>query len=149
MVIVTPTSHIFVSHWLQFTSMCCLFDIGYFSGRTYLPPFAEFNHVCGSRWYSDNHLVDIYLRSDEAVNNIHRCTTPAGHGDIPVSLYWYYLRTDESVNNICCVQHRHVTLIYYTKPFLSGLQCILRPTDKDPSHIYLLIAGRRSDRFLP
>ena len=25
----------------------------------YPPPFAEFNHVHWSRWYSDNHLVDI------------------------------------------------------------------------------------------
>ena len=29
LVMVTPTSHFFAFHWLQFTSMCCLFPIGY------------------------------------------------------------------------------------------------------------------------
>ena len=29
LVMVTPTSHFFVFHWLQFTSMCYLFPIGY------------------------------------------------------------------------------------------------------------------------
>ena len=31
---VTPTSHFFAFHWLQFTSICCLFPIGYFPKPT-------------------------------------------------------------------------------------------------------------------
>ena len=29
LVMVTPMSHFFIFHWLQFTSMCCSFPIGY------------------------------------------------------------------------------------------------------------------------
>ena len=77
LVIVTPTFHFFVfplvsvhvhvllvPHWLLAQA--------HFYGRTYLPPFAEFNHVHRSRWYSDNHLCWYYLRPGEAVNNIRR-----------------------------------------------------------------------------
>ena len=68
LVMVTPTSHFFVFHWLQFTSMCCLFPIGYFYGRTYLPPFAEFRTML----YSDNHFFDIIFGRMKLSKNIHR-----------------------------------------------------------------------------
>ena len=82
LVMVTPTSH-FVFHWLQFMSMCFLFPIGYFYGWTYLPLFAEFNHVHRSRWYFDSHLVDIIFGRMK-LSTISADTTPAVHGDIPV-----------------------------------------------------------------
>ena len=79
---VTPTSHFFAFHWL-----CCLLPIGYLPkpGSVGVRICTEFNHVHGSRWYSDifdrmhlfqhppysqhlwawwhfsNHLVDIIL----------------------------------------------------------------------------------------
>ena len=86
----------------------------HFYGWMYPPPFAEFNYVHRSRWYSDNHLDDIVfgwmkLSTTSAVFNTCRTwwhsgnhfvdiifgqiklsttfadtTTPAEHGDIPV-----------------------------------------------------------------
>ena len=58
LVMVTPTSHLFVFHWLQFTSMCYLFPIGY------LPKLTSM----GGR---------ICLHSPSS-------TTSIGQGDIPI-----------------------------------------------------------------
>ena len=115
MVMVTSTSHIFVFHWLQFTSMCCLFPIGYspkptssvfsgshFYGWAYLSPFAEFNHVHKSRWYSDNYFVDIIFgRMKPSTTSAD--TTPAGYGDIPVitPILSMYLSTTSVVFKTC------------------------------------------------
>ena len=110
---VTPTSH-FVFHWLRFTSMCCLFPIGYlpkptysvfpgshFYGQTYPPPFVEFNHI--HRWYSDNHFVDIIFGLMKLSTTSTDTTTPAGHGDIPVitPIFSMYLSTISAVFNTC------------------------------------------------
>ena len=92
LVVVTPTSHFFVFHWLQFTSMYYLFPIGYlpkptycvfpgyhFYGWTYLPLFAEFNDVHRTRWYSDNLFVDIIFGRMKLPTISADKITPAGH----------------------------------------------------------------------
>ena len=58
LVMVMPMSHFFVFHWLQFTSMCCLFPIGYFP-----KPTSMGGHIC-------HHLLS--------------STTSIGQGDIPI-----------------------------------------------------------------
>ena len=116
LVMVTPTFHFFVFHWLQFTSMCCLFPIGYlpkpincvlsgshFYGWTYLSPFAKFNHVHRSRWYSDYHFVDIIFGWMKPSTTSADTTTPAGYGDIPVitPILSMYLSTTSAVFHTC------------------------------------------------
>ena len=116
LVMITPMSHFFVFDWLQFTSMCCLFPIGYlpkptycvfpsshFYGQTYLPPFAEFNHVHRSRWYSDNHFDDIIFSRMKLSTTAANTTTPAGHVDFPVitPILSMYLLTTSVVFNTC------------------------------------------------
>ena len=75
LVMVTSMSHFFVFHWLQFTSMCCLFPIGY------LPkPTSRGRHIC-------HHSLSLI--------------TSIGQGDILKSPCWYYLCPGEAVNNTC------------------------------------------------
>ena len=101
--LVTVHVHVLlVPHWLLVQAQ--------FYGRTYPPPFAEFNHVHRSRWYSDNHLVDIIgrmkLSTTSTVFNTCRTWWHSGnHSDL----------INVSVNNIRCVQHLQVRLIYYTR----------------------------------
>ena len=99
LVMVSPTSHSCVFYWLQFTSICCLFPIGYFYGRMYLPSFTKFNHVHWSRWYS----VDIIFGRMKLSTTSADTTTPAGHGDIPVItlILSMYLSTTFAVFNTC------------------------------------------------
>ena len=80
----------------------CLFRGNHFYGRTNLPPFAEFNHVHWSSWYSDNHFVAIiFSRMKQSTSA--DATTPAGHGDIPVigPILSMYLSTTFAVFNTC------------------------------------------------
>ena len=80
LVMVTPTSHFFILHWLQFTSMCSLFPIHYLLKLT-----SKGRRIC---YYSPSSTPSIgqghipiitllILSSAEAVNNIRRYTTPA------------------------------------------------------------------------
>ena len=88
LVMVIPTPHFFVFHWLQFTSMSCLFPIGYFPKLTSMGwrichhspssttsigqgdiPIITLLILSSARWSCQQHLL---------------CSTPAGHGDIPV-----------------------------------------------------------------
>ena len=116
LVMVTPTSHFFISHWLQFTSMCYLFLIGnlpkptywvfpgsHFYGRTYLSQFTEFNHVHRRRWYSDNHFFGSIFDRMKLSTTSTDTTTPAGYGDIPVItlILSMYLSTTSVVFNTC------------------------------------------------
>ena len=116
LVMVMLTSHFFVFHWLQFMSMCCLFPIGYlpkptygvFPGShfyrwTYLSPFTKFNHVHRSRWYSDNHFVDIIFGWMKLSTTSIDTTTPTGHGDIQViaPILSMYHSTTSAVFNTC------------------------------------------------
>ena len=107
LVMVTPKSHFFVFHWLQFMSMCCLFSHwlaeAHFNGGMYLPPFAEFNHVNRSKRDSDNHPVDIVFGWMKLSTTSADTTTPAGHGDIPVitPILSMYLSTTSAVFNTC------------------------------------------------
>ena len=88
LIMITPTSHFFVFHWLQVTSMLLvphwLLAQAHFHGWTYLPPFTEFSHIHRSRWYSNNHLVDIIFGRMKLSTTSADTTTPAGQGDIPV-----------------------------------------------------------------
>ena len=88
------TVHIYVFlvfHWLLAQA--------HFYGRTYLLPFAEFNHVLWSRWYSDNHLVDIIFGpmklSTTSVDTQHLWAWwhSGNHSDL----------MNVSVNNIRCI----------------------------------------------
>ena len=59
LVMITPTSHFFVFHWLQFTSMCCLFPIGYLPKVTYCVfPGSHFIHINSS--FSNNSVQHKY-----------------------------------------------------------------------------------------
>ena len=75
--LVTVHVHVLlVPHWLL--------ALAHFYGRTNLPPVAVFNHVHRSRWYSDNHLIDIIVNRMKLSTTSADTRTPAGHGDIPV-----------------------------------------------------------------
>ena len=120
---VTPTSHLFVFHWLQFTSMCCLFPLA-----TCPIPLTECFPVATSMGKCICHHS---LSS----------TTSIGQGDIPIitllilsSAWWscqQHLLIQQHLqdmvifrkspwsyhcicNNIHCVQHLQVMLTYYT-----------------------------------
>ena len=102
LVMVMPTSHFFVFHWLQFTSMCCLFSIGNLPKPTSLG-----RRIC---YHSPSSTTSI----DEAVNNIHRYNNNNNN----TCRVWRHSSNHSdfitvSVNNIRHVQHLQVTLIYY------------------------------------
>ena len=67
---VTPTSHFFAFHW-----SCCLFPIGYFCRRTYLPPSLNSTTSIGQGYIL---LITLLILSSAGCSclNIHRCTAP-------------------------------------------------------------------------
>ena len=83
--LVTVHVHVLlVPHCLLAKHTYCVFPGRHFHGRTCLPPFTEFNHVHRSKWYSDNHFVDINFGRMKLSTTSADTTTPAGHDDIPV-----------------------------------------------------------------
>ena len=106
---VTPKPHFFAFRWL-----CCLFPIGYLPKPTSVgrcsATITEFNHVHRSRWYSDNHFVDIIFSQMQLSQH------PPIHSTAPVGMrtFRWSLRSYQCI----CQQHPlyshlQITLIYY------------------------------------